>query len=291
MINDLLVKPELLKVFLMPPYTNPQSANILARLNRNNLLINKHIRTLWMAYFEQNGLKDQFQFWLSDVIKDTGSIFKVIPNIQDQSFEAIEEEMKLFEYGLLNPDALIIGDFNESLLKQYPICKVIPQKHFGNTKKNEISMEDLKLIEKKGGIMQEWFSIFETKIDLQIEQNKSATLLAEYLSKFIVGEEVTIQDVYLPTNLEHEKNFKNYIYPIIKNMKSKTLIIAKEDGAAHKKRLEQKYKLNVVCYDKNTLHQSFIKTENYTITLGYRFNVFGTNGKTKREKISIIRND
>ena len=183
-------------------------------------------------------------------------------------------------------DSLLIGNFDR------PVPRTFRYNSIEDIKKPKeilITLNDVQDILTRFGRLKKWFSVYETSIQLQIEENKDAELLAKYLVNFLKGDNVEIQDAYLVSNPNNEKNFQEYIYPHIKD-KNITLIIPTEDGAEHKQRLVQKYKAKVKCYAKEKIHQSYIKTDLYRIDLGYRFDVFGTNGKTKREMIHIYRN-
>ncbi|GGG34168.1 hypothetical protein GCM10007425_31100 [Lysinibacillus alkalisoli] len=281
MITKLVVSPEVLEYNFKPSVLEHGSEHIISRLSRHQIVLTRSIKEDFEVYFSARGINELLQGWLINNAHSNGSnisIEKVSPSAPEQNiyFHAHQEVS----------DSLLIGNFDRPVPRTFRYNSIEDIK---KPKENLITLNDVQDILTKFGRLKKWFSVYETSIQLQIEENKDAQLLAKYLVNFLKGDNVEIQDAYLVSNPNNEKNFQEYIYPHIKG-KNITIIIPTEDGAENKQRLIQKYKAVVKCYPKEKIHQSYIKTDLYRIDLGYRFDVFGTNGKTKREMIHIYRN-
>ena len=281
MITKIVILPEVLEYKFKPSVLESGSENIISRLSRHQIVITRNIHEDYKSYFETRGINQLLQGWITDNMHSANSNISIekvpLPEKNENIYIQAHKEI---------PESLLIGDFKETLpqgLKHNSIDDIKkPKEHL-------ITLTDVQDVLTKFGRLKKWFSVYETSIQLQVEENKDAQLLANYLVNFLKGDNIEIQDAYLVANPNNEKNFKKYIYPYIKG-KNITLVIPTEDGATHKKRLIQTYNAQVKCYSKEKIHQSYIKTDYYRIDLGYRFDVFGTNGKTKREMIHIYRN-
>lgn len=282
MINDLVIKPEILEIIFLPPIQKIGNNIAANRIMNNKILFSPQIRKEWEEYFRG---KPSFQLWdtwlNANIINANGQLKK------SSHLTEISEDTYL-THAISNVNSLLVGNYSFDIMGKHPKLKFIFEDDIRSQKLPQIKLNDVKEAMDGKGRNRKWFSVFETVIELSVEKGQDAALLANFLLQFIKGDKIIIQDSYLATNMNNERNFEEYIYPHIKD-KDITLIISSESATKHKKRLEQKYNVQVKTQPEKKIHESFIKDENYYIRLGYRFEIFGFKGKTNKENIHIRR--
>lgn len=276
---ELTVTGEILADLFSLDYLDNEKQNRKQRLNRHVLLVNKQLIEQWEGVMQQKNSHDAFIHWLPQALASQQTI-KMVSQQEEHEANTLVSVATCTKY------PLIVGDFESTFVRNHPMIRFCSKKVLSEAKKATISLEMVKEIEKSGGTVQHWFSLFETTLSLVVRENQSANLLANYLSYFYDNEVMIIQDRYFVAN---EGNFDQYILPNIPQGCSLEIIIPTDDGANHKRRIEKKYNAKVTCYKAETMHQGFIRTKHFKITLGYRLNIFGSNGNTNREDITIIR--
>ncbi|HDR7517150.1 hypothetical protein [Bacillus mobilis] len=275
---QLAVSSEIFMDIFLDDALDPERRERKRRIHYHKLLMNKQLEEKLEVKAKELGVGELFQNWFVQVSYTA-------ENIQfEEESEETEELAVLIDLANSSDHKIVVCDVERSSIFQNKIIRFCTAETFGKSNDDFIKMDHLIELEREGSVVKNLFSLFETPIELDVSQNKPSLSLAKYLSSFYDEEEIVIQDLYFVSN---ENNFKDYILPYIPEGCKRTIIIPKSAGATHKKRIEQKYKATVKCYDDINMHESYILTKNYKIKLGYRLDLFGSNGKTKKETVHI----
>lgn len=275
----LAVHSEIISELFTGSMMNPEQTNRILRLNRHQLLFNSSLVSEWEVFAKEKGQTLAYQQWLPSTLASKKTLKKV---------EDTKGSLEDILIGITNQftGSIVVGDVDSAIISANKTTLFCSKKTFGEVKKDFISMEDIKEIDKSGGFLKNWFSLFETVVCLKVNQNQDAKLLAKYLSYFYDEKEMIVQDKYFVNN---EGIFDKYIKPYIPTNCKLKIIIPVSNGSTHKKRLERKYGAEIKCLQDDTLHEGYIETSEFRINLGYRLKIFGQNEKTNRESIYIRR--
>jgi len=275
---EIAVDAEIIADLFQPDFSDTSRLERKKRLNYHILLTSNQLRERWEEKMKQMGLFPQFSTWLPQALASRQSM-KLISHKETTGKEVLIEVAKNSQI------PIVVGEFTLNELRENQPVRFCDQNIFSQPHRQIVTMDQVKEIQNRGGKVRHWFSLFETSIHLEVNANQSADLLAEYLSYFF-DEEMLIQDKYFINN---ENNFDTYIFPRLPSLVNLTIIIPTQQGSTHKSRLEKKYGATVKCYDQAQLHEGFIKTKQYKISIPYRLNMFGTNGRTTKESINITK--
>lgn len=274
-----------------PALMDSNCRNIINRVDRHTVIVSNELIEIWESYAKEKGYLEDFLYWLYD-IENKAQKFKK-NSIQEHATivgEVTDEEKVILDTSNTSDNKIVVGDYNSTLVRNNNLqFKFISNTVFNKNKVQEISLNDIEniLIHKRYINNVSFFDIFETPIILHITPNGSSSLLSEYLSQFYKNStEIVIQDKFLFNNI---KNLDDYILPYIdKGKTSIKFIISSECGTRKNELKDYKgYTTSVKCEKDSCVHASFIESDRYRISLGYRLNIFGSRGKTNSEIIRI----
>ncbi|MDU2444619.1 MAG: hypothetical protein E7D43_09370 [Clostridium perfringens] len=272
-----------------------ENINLKSRIDNNILVVSEELIELWENSCDNELLKNQFKEWFyGNVVLTNGYIKKV--KLQDLS-ENINEKDIIIETCDLSIDKILVAESNIIQGNKKTMIRYINNSIFNMDKKQRIKVQDINNIIYRR-INNDFFSIYETPITIDVTANSDSKCLAEYLSLFYNdSKNITIKDVYLD-NEENLRNFKKYVLPFIKKEDCKiTLLLYWKDGN-RKNELERVFKgingynIEIKKLPSSThLHDSFIEGDNYKINIGYRLKLFGDkdDGLTEQDIITITR--
>ncbi|MBM7615743.1 hypothetical protein [Alkaliphilus hydrothermalis] len=266
--------------------------NMNIRLNRHTLITSNKLIALWEEHAEKNGYLEDFRYWLFSIENEAMRFKQVSLKTECKAIgDCTEEDKILINTCHESDDKIIVGDLSSKICFQNRDLKFIKKVDFSKPPKAGITLTDIENVVNHR-IYKDIFNIYETPLLIRVDKNKSATLLAQHLSIFLKNsKKVIIQDRYLPRDENNRKNLKEYILPYLdKNNTEIQFIISKKDGSK-KRDFEnfEGFKSTVKCKDEEEVHESFIDTDNFFITLGYRMNIFGARGNTNKEIVRIDR--
>lgn len=277
---------------------NPSSTydNYRYRLDKHTVIVSNELIEIIEKDAEVNNYEDLFEEWFLSRYREVKKLKKVKINDINIDEEDIDgNDIIVIKTSYASDDKIVIGDFNSTIINKYIDVKFIPTRIFIKDKKQTVNLSDIDNVLNRNRF-DKIFDIYETPIYIEVSNGGDSKVLAEYLSRFYANKDfITIKDTYLD-NRDNERNLNNYILAYINKDSSKIRFLICWESS-NKQKLESKYtnyrgynsEINKV-HD-NMQHDSFIKTDDYKIDLGYRLKVFGDrdDDKTEHETITIVK--
>lgn len=274
--------------------TNGSVANIRIadRLSKHTLVASSDLLRSWKEKMEAMGLTELYENWLFEVMASRERFIKIEACNEESGFTNNEIKDILIRTAKKTEKKIVVGNFDTNEMNKNQDIQYVNEKILSNEKRQQAKVQSIEEHYNKRILLKQYiFDLFESPISIEVEKGSSSDTLACYISEFYDTKSLIIQDVYLPSVSQNEDNFKDYILPYIdRELCDITLIISTKDGK-RKATFEKNYGVKVKCIppEKDKLHEGFIKTSKYRITIPYRLLVFGDKGKNNKDYISISK--
>lgn len=291
---ELTVDGKLLENLFRP---NGESSKLIAasRLTNHTLIASKELLELWEREMQAIGLSEVYESWIFQLISSQEQFKRVVLSETDRAelFEKRTEDI-LIKTAKATETKVLVGEFENSIITNNSDIQFVNIKTLSSPKKQQVTLDFIKEHYNRAIPLKRYiFDLFELPVSINVAKDSSSDHLAKYLSEFYDAKTLIIQDLYLPNNNnQNEENLSKYILPFISRQSCNITFIISTENGAKKKVLEEKYGVTVKCIppQKDRLHEGFIKTSKYRITIPYRLMVFGTQGKNNSDFITITYN-
>lgn len=288
---ELTVDGELL-VNLFQPNGEGANIRIAERLSKHTLAASGELLDLWQKKMESMGLSEVYQSWLFQVMTSREQ-FRRIETCEDESrFPKNEIKDVLIRTAKNTEKRIVVGDFNATEINNNRDIQYVNKRVLSKEKRQQIKLQNIaEHYNNQLLLKNNIFDLFESPISVDVEQGSSSEMLARYLSEFYDSNLLIIQDLYLPSDTQNEENLKKYVLPYIDRESCEVILNMSTNNGKYKKKFEDNYGLKIKCIppEKDKLHEGFIKTSKYRITIPYRLKIFGEKGKNNKDCISISR--
>lgn len=275
---DLAVDGKTLAELFMVDFMDENMPERKRRLQYHRLLVNESLIEEWEKSMNQETIRQAYSFWFTQALADQTKL-KWVNELQAEQSLLVNAASQV-KHSVVVADGVSLNE-----VKDNSTIWFCDKETFGETSKQSVSMREIEEINRHGVKQKHLFSIFETPIHVEVKENQSSELLADYLA-FFYDEEMIVQDLYF---IKNEKNFKKYIWQRLPSPCRLTIHMSTENGRLHKKRLEREYSATVKSFSEETLHEGYIQTKRFKISIPYRLRIFGDSEKTKREIVNIIK--
>lgn len=264
------------------------------RLKNHTIATSNELFDKWEEYFSRNNESVRFNDWFATIISNMEQFKKVqIGSIDDIKGVDTDKEKITIATAKSSKDKIVIGIEKPNARIKNREVKFIKKDDFNKEKQQTINSAEISDVLEQRKV-DRIFDIYETPITLKITEGSDANTLRDYLSKFVNGtKNLYVKDAYLYDSV-NQNNFREYILPLV-DKESCQITLETTWGDEGKGTMEQRlhnydgYNITLKPCRRDDKHSSFIRTDKFEIILGYRLKIFGSNGKTKAENITINR--